>query len=83
MSETNDPYTKAIAVTKSDTTILLLNDQPPRAIYVGGAGNVAVQFGDLTTSIVIVGVPAGTTLRIRPSRVMSTSTTAASILALY
>ena len=74
---------KAVAITKSDTTSLLLNDRPPIAIFVGGTGNVNVQFGDLTTSVVFSGVPAGTVLPISPTRVMSTNTTATLMVALY
>ncbi|MDA0335381.1 MAG: hypothetical protein O2782_09470 [bacterium] len=74
---------KAVAITPSDTTNLQLNDRPPRAVYVGGAGNVNVQFGNLGTSVLFSGVPAGTVLPIGPTRVMSTSTTATAMVALY
>ena len=82
MSERSDPSQKAVAVTASDTTSLLLNDQPPRAIYVGTGGNLNARFGD-DTSVLFSAVPSGTVLPIRPRLVMSTSTTAASIVALY
>ena len=48
MSEMSNPSQKAVAVTKSDTTSLLLNGQPPRAIYVAGTGNLNLKFGDAT-----------------------------------
>ncbi len=82
MSELRDPTQKAVAVTASDSTSLLLNGQPPRAIYVGTGGNLNVRFGD-DTSVLFAAVPSGTVLPIRPRLVMSTSTTATAIVALY
>jgi hypothetical protein len=83
MSEMSDPSDKAVAITASDTTSLQLNDRPPRGIYVGGLGDLNVQFGNLGTSVLFSAVPAGTVLPIQPTRVMSTSTTATGIVALY
>lgn len=60
-----------------------------RAIWVGGAGNIAVKFADVADptvsggAVTIVGVPAGTLLPFRVKCVMSTNTTATSIVALY
>lgn len=67
----------AIAITKSDSTVL---SPTPRAIYVGGAGDLAVTMIDGTT-VTFSGVPAGTTLPIRCSKVMA-ATTATNILGL-
>lgn len=83
MTEKINPFDCAIAVTKSDSTVLSLNDEPPRALFVGTGGNVNVQFGDLVTSVLFKNVASGTILWIRPSRVMSASTTAADMVALY
>lgn len=72
------PASRAEAVTPSDSTDITRNS---RGIYVGGAGNLAVTMvggGNVT----FVGVAAGTILPIRVSRVLSTSTTATSIVAL-
>lgn len=52
------------------------------AIYVGGAGDVAVVFPG-GTAVTFVGVPAGTVLPVRAVRVNSTNTTATSMVALY
>lgn len=86
MSDKSDPSGRAVAVTASDSTSLLLatNDanSAPRAVYVGGAGNVNVQFGN-AVSVLFSNVPAGAVLPIRPHKVMSTSTTATSIVAIY
>ena len=66
----------AVAVTKSDTTALDF-----RALWVGGAGNVAVRTRNGQT-VTFEGVAAGTILPIQGDRVMSTNTTATLILAL-
>lgn len=76
------PATAAAPVTKSDTTVVRA-----RALYVGGAGDVAVQMlGNAvspgTTTVTFVGVPAGTILPISAYRVMD-ATTATNIVALY
>lgn len=69
---------RAAVVTASDSTVL----EVTRALYVGGGGNVAVTTlnGD---SVTFVGVGAGTILPIQVTKVLSTGTTATSILALY
>jgi hypothetical protein len=68
----------AVAVTPSDTTVLT----PTQCLYVGTTGNVAVvTVGGQT--VTFTGVPAGTTLPIRCSKVNATNTTASTILALY
>ena len=68
----------AVAVTKSDETILNCT----RALYVGGSGNVAVKMIEGQT-VTFVGVIAGTVLPIQVTQVLSTGTSATSILALY
>ena len=71
--------TKWIPVTPSDTVDF---DKRPRAIYVGGAGNVAAvgQDGVVAT---FSGATAGNILPIMPKRINQTNTTATLILALY
>lgn len=68
---------KAVAVTKSDSTVL----STTRALYVGGAGDVAVTMRDGSV-VTFSAVPAGTFLPLRVTKVMSTNTTATLILAL-
>lgn len=72
------PATRWFAVTPNDSTDLAAK---PRAVWVGGAGNIAISNGSET--VTLAGVPAGTLLPIRPDRVMATNTTATSIVALY
>lgn len=66
-------------VTKSDSTVLPVT----RALYIGGAGDVAVVFEDGGTAVTIPGVIAGQVYPFRVTKVMSTNTTATSIVALY
>jgi hypothetical protein len=70
-------FRRAVAVTKSDATIL----DEFGALYVGGAGAVAVKNveGD---SVIFAAVPAGTVLPIVGIQVLSTGTDATSIVAL-
>lgn len=68
-------------LTKSDTAVLPLG--PCRALWIGGAGDVAVIAEGDTDAVTISAVPAGTVLPIRCKRVMSTNTTATLIVAMY
>lgn len=69
------------AVTPNDSTNLPLGTAA--ALWVGGAGNVAILADIDTSAVTIVAIPAGTILPIRTKRVLSTGTTATSIVALY
>lgn len=74
-----DPADKLAAVTASDATDLT----GARALYVGGGGDVALRaVNSSTTTVTLVGVPSGTILPIRVTRVMA-ATTATNIVALY
>lgn len=72
-------YTRAYAVTKSDT--VNFEPGPCDALYVGGAGIVVAVFEDGTT--VNFTAIAGGILPIRIKRVNSTTTTATLTVALY
>jgi hypothetical protein len=72
------PAGTARAVTPSDTTTI----GGCRALWVGGAGNLTLDFSDGATNIVLTAVPAGTLLPVAPLRVKA-ATTATSIVALY
>lgn len=69
------------AVTKHDTNPLALG--PCAALYVGGAGDVAIVAEDDTDPIVWKAVPAGSIVPVRAKLVRSTDTTATDIIALY
>jgi hypothetical protein len=75
--------TQIRAVTPSDTTDLALGGVYPRAIYVGGAGNLAVVGVDDTSAVTMTGIATGVWHPICVKRVMSTNTTATLILAGY
>jgi len=73
-------YSGFAAVSKSDTTTLNC-----RAIFCGGAGNLALSVDDTTTAVTITGVIAGQVLPIQLNggRIMSTNTTATNIAIFY
>lgn len=73
----DSPAIRAEVVSPSDSTNLA---RVSRGIWVGGAGNVAAVMlgGDVVT---ITGVPAGTLLPIRVTRINSTNTTATNMVA--
>lgn len=75
----DSPATGGFTVTKSDATVF---SQPTRSLWVGGLGDVAVRMLDGTTPI-FSAVPAGTLLRVRVDKVLSTGTTATNIVGLY
>lgn len=77
-SEIIRPAASAAAVTKSDSTVLT----GVRALYVGGAGDVAVQFPGGASTVTFSAVPAGSILPIQVVKVMD-ATTATAIVALF
>lgn len=70
-------FRHATAVTTSDTNVVKY-----RALYVGGAGNVAVTTLADSANVTFNSVPAGTTLWIECSKVLLTGTTATNIVGL-
>lgn len=83
MSEMTRPGASTVAVTASDSTdIVKQGERWPRALWVGGAGNVAIVTPDGVVNT-LAGVPAGTLLPIQTRRVNSTNTTATSMVAIY
>lgn len=78
MAENSDVYTKAVAVTPSDATVV-----NARALYIGGAGNVAIKTDSAATAVTFIAPPVGTVLKVQAFNVMSTNTTATNIVALF
>ena len=72
------PARTAKAVTPSDTTTI----GGCRSLWVGGAGDVTLDFADGTTNVVFSAVPAGQLLPVAPLKVKA-ATTATLIVALY
>lgn len=79
MQITSPIYHSFAAVTPSDTTLVNC-----RAIYIGGAGDIALSIDGSTTAVTIKAPPVGTILPIELNggRIMSTNTTATNIVAL-
>lgn len=71
------------AVTPSDSVDLL--DGPCQALFITGAGNVNVNLAASPsgTNTAVLAVAANTIVRIACTRVLSTSTTATGVFALY
>ena len=76
MSLINTNYEGAVAVTPSDTTVIV-----GKAIYVGGAGNVAVTTS-AGTVVTFTAPPVGTVIPIAFTKIMATNTTATLLIAL-
>lgn len=79
MQQSNLTYTYLGACTPSDTTLINC-----RAIYIGGAGNIALSVSASATAVTIIAPPVGTIIpfSLNSGRVMSTNTTATNIVLL-
>lgn len=69
----------AKAITKSDTDTFAI----PVAVYVGVTGNVVVTPANGASNVTFVGVPAGAMLPCMVTAVLSTNTTASSLVGIY
>lgn len=69
---------RVVTATPNDATVL----KTTRALYIGGAGNVAVSMVD-GGDAVFVGLAAGSLLPVQVVKVLATGTTATDILAIY
>jgi hypothetical protein len=74
------PLTRAFSITPHDSNDLA---QTTRGLYVGVAGNVRVILAGDTDAVTLTGLAAGMVHPFRVKRVLSTSTTATSIVGLY
>lgn len=72
---------RAVSVTKSDSTDVTKTAK--RGLWIGGAGDVSVMYAGDTVAVTLLAVPAGTFLPGEFKRVMSTGTTATSIISFY
>lgn len=68
----------AFVVTPSDSTII----PATRGLYVGTAGNINVVMAEDENTVLFTAVPAGSILPIQVIKVLATSTTASTIVAL-
>lgn len=74
------PIIGGFVITPHDTNALI---RAPRALWIGGTGNLTVIFYDGQGEVTLVGVPAGTLIPMTARVVKSTGTTATSIVGLY
>lgn len=83
MSDPTRPGRSHAAVTKSDTVdFAKLDNEYPRAVWVGGAGNAAIVTPD-GVAVTYEGIAAGTLIPVQAKRVNSTNTTATLMVAIY
>ena len=77
----SSPAVDAVAITPNDSTDLT---RPPKAIYVGTGGNVAlIPRGQGASVVTFANVQDGTILPVSTRRVNATDTTALNIVGLY
>ena len=79
----DSPADNAVAVTPSDSVDLAV---VPRGLYVGVSGSLVVHMrgtDGVSASVTFAAVPGGTLLPIRPTRVLSTGTTATAVVAVW
>lgn len=69
-----------VSVTKSDSTTY---SPPLLALYIGSGGALAVRMATSQTVVTLSGVATGSLLPLMVDRVMSTNTTASSIIGFY
>ncbi len=74
------PARKGFSITPDDSVDLSITC---RALFVGGAGDIAVILAADSSSIMFKNIPAGVVLPISVKRVEATLTTATDILGLY
>ena len=74
------PATHALAVVPDDSNAL---NAVPKALYVGGGGDIVMRGVNGASDVTWKAVPAGTILPFRASHVRATGTSATAILALY
>jgi len=71
-------YENVAAITPTDNTVV----GPYSALYVGGAGNVALCPRNSTTPVIFYAVPAGTVLKVAFQGINATNTTATNLVGL-
>ena len=82
-SDASSPCRHWAAITPSDGTDLT---RVPKALYVGGAGDVTMIGADApsgATGVAWKGAAAGEILPVRPRRILATGTTATDLVACY
>lgn len=78
MADNAVKWTRAKVITPSDSAEVNCS-----AVYVGGTGNLTVIMRDDTATTLFSTIPAGTVLEIACAKIMSTGTTATTIVGLF
>ena len=76
------PATGGVSISPSDSVVFEA-EAIPKALYIGGAGNLRVMFADDSVAVTITNVAAGSVYPFKVKRVYSTSTTATGIVGLF
>jgi hypothetical protein len=76
------PARSCFSVTPSDATDYANTGSVPKALYIGGAGDLVVQMVDDSATVTFTGLAAGVLLPIRPRRILADGTTCTAIVAL-
>ena len=76
----SDPGDSSFAITPSDSAQLPF---VTRALYIGTAGNVAVQLINDSSPVTLMNCVAGSVLPFRVKQVMNTNTTASNLVGIY
>lgn len=79
VTEVNNTYRNAVVLTKDDSNDLATWS---RALYIGGTGNINVVTAEGAT-VLFTALPVGTILPISIKRLLSTSTTATLVVAMW
>jgi len=80
-----EPFKDWVAITPSDSVNIQFGsvDRAPDAVYVGGAGNIAMVDQRGGAAVTLTAVIVGQIYRIAPRRINATGTTATALVALY
>lgn len=73
------PARNCFPITPSDTANLA---SLPKALYIGGGGNLVIRAVDSAADVTLVNVPSGTVLDVRALVVRATGTTATDLVGL-
>lgn len=73
------PARNCFPITPSDSTNLA---SLPKALYIGGGGNLVIRAADSTQDVTFVNIPSGTVLDVRALIIRETGTTATNLVGL-
>lgn len=80
MSFINEPAPYSTVITPSDATVF---NPPLRKLWVGVTGNLAVRLQGMSAAVTLANVPVGMLDDLRIAQVMSTNTTATTMIGFW